>query len=77
MNKGQTGTITWGDGKTSKVEVVDVESYSVMPTDYWFKYRDEETYRPLIHPDFGKEDYIKSEILLPEGLVDLVFTKDE
>ena len=72
-----TGVITF-DSSSSKVKLVDIDTYpaSGMRSDYWFEYLDDETNRPLVHPDFGKDDMIKSSILLPEGLVYKVFTKD-
>jgi hypothetical protein len=73
MKIGDLGIIKWGNGTTSKVRIVDVETYSFMSTDYWLEYLDTEENRPLIHPDYGKEDIIKSQILLPEGLMDLVY----
>lgn len=73
---GQTGIMTWADGTTSKVRVVGKETYSFMPNDYWFEYVEGETNKQLVHPDFGVSDFIKSEILLPEGLIDHIFTAD-
>ena len=73
MNVGDLGIITWGDKTTSKVKIVGIETYSLMPTDFWLEYMDTEQNRPLIHPDYGKEDIIKAPILLPEGLMDLVY----
>ena len=68
---GSIGTLTWGDGTISKVEIVDIH-YGSYNKDYWLKYLEEETHRPLIHPDYNKnKNYIKSEILLPE----LIFKK--
>lgn len=74
----QTGTLSFGEKGSSKVRIVEIEPSrsGIFPTDYWFEYLEEETNRPLIHPDFGKSDIIKSEILLPEGLVKMVFTPD-
>jgi len=77
LQVGQTGTMNWADGTSSKVKVVGVESYSFMPTDYWFEYEQGETNKQLVHPDFGKSDFIKAEILLPEGLIDYIFTPDK
>lgn len=64
----QLGTITFGDGTSAKVELVKEQTYSSLPSDYWLKYQEGETNKQLIHPGFGKEDYILSEILLPEFL---------
>jgi hypothetical protein len=76
-SEGQTGTINWGDGKKSKVIIKYIETHSFVPTDYWLEYLPEEKYRPLKHPDFGKNEYIKSEILLPYALLSKVFTPDD
>ena len=75
-NEGQTGIIDWEDGKKSKVIIKYIETHSFIPTDYWLEYLPEEKYRPLKHPDFGKNEYIKSEILLPYALLSRVFTPD-
>lgn len=76
MKIGQNCTLKFGDGTSAKVELVSIDTHSFMPSDYWFKYQDDETNKQLVHPDFGKQDYIKSEILLPEGLVRLIVTED-
>lgn len=70
--KGDTGTITFGNGTTSKVVITSVQTYpsSGMPADIFFTYQESETNRPLKHPDFGDS------FPLPEGLADQVFTKD-
>ena len=68
------GIITFRDNTTSKVILVEIEKYSSMPNDYWFEYEEQETNRPLIHPDI-KKPHIKSSILLPEGMVSMVFKK--
>jgi hypothetical protein len=73
---GQTGTMNWADGSTAKVEVVGKETYSFMPTDYWFEYVEGETNKQLVHPDLGQA-HIKASILLPEGLVPHIFTPDK
>lgn len=72
LNINDTGIITFGVGDTSKVKVVDVQTYpsTGLPTDYWFWYLDDETNRPLVHPDFDEK------FPLPEGLMEMVFTKD-
>lgn len=77
MEVGQKGTITWSDGKTSRVILKDIESYSWLPTDYWLDYDESETHRPLVHPDFGVSKLIKSPILLPSALLFRVFKADE
>lgn len=64
--KGRTGVITFGDGSTSKIKVVDVETYTYLPTDYWLEYAEGETNKPLVHPDYGTSPLIKSELLIPE-----------
>lgn len=74
---GQTGTMKWQDGTSAKVKVVGKETYSTMPTDYWFEYQEGETNKQLVHPDYGKHDFIKSEILLPEGLIGHLFVPDK
>jgi len=77
LKENDTGVIKFGDGTSSKVYVVAIDNYrSGLPTDYWFEYQEEETHRPIIHPDLGKSDTIKSSIVLPEVLVYMVFTKD-
>ena len=73
MKIGEIGIIKWGDGKESKVRIIDIESYSFMPTDYWLEYLESESYRPLVHPDLGISEDIKSSILLPEGLMNMVY----
>lgn len=74
---GQTGTMNWKDGTSAKVKLVDKETYSTMPSDYWFEYQEGETNKQLVHPDYGKSDFIKSEIVLPEGLIDYLFVPDK
>lgn len=71
---GTTGIITDADGLTSKVTIVGKETYSMFPTDYWLEYDSDETHRPIIHPEFGKNPMIKAPILLPELLLFKVFT---
>lgn len=41
LEVGQTETMNWQDGTSSKVKVVGKETYSFMPTDYWFEYEKE------------------------------------
>ena len=77
LQVGQTGTMNWQDGTSSRVRVVDKDTYTHMPTDYWFEYEEGETNKQLVHPDFGNSTLIKAEILLPEGLIDYIFTPDK
>lgn len=72
MNAGDLGTITFGDNSTARVKFVK----ECRVLGYWLKYTDEETHRPLSHPDFGKEPSIISEILLPPFLFDIVVKMD-
>ena len=74
--KGKTGIIDWGEGKTSKVVIKEVDTYSYLPTDYWLDYLPGETHKPLVHPDYGHKSIIKAPILLPEGILVRVFTAD-
>lgn len=76
LEVGQTGTMNWQDGTSSRVKVVGKETYSFMPTDYWFEYEQGETNKQLVHPDLG-EEHIKASILLPEGLIHYIFTPDK
>jgi hypothetical protein len=76
MKIGQNCTLKFGDNSSANVELVSIDTYSFMPSDYWFKYQEGESNKQLVHPDFGKEDYIKSEILLPEGLVKMIVTEN-
>jgi len=72
----KTGIITWSDKTISKVFIKEVEVYSHLPANYWLDYVDGEVHRPIIHPEWGIKDYIKSPILLPEALFFRVFTAD-
>jgi hypothetical protein len=75
---GDTGVITFGNGTTSRVRISKIHNYSFMPTDYVMTYMNDETNRPLIHPDFvtyNDGDKIDS-FPLPEGLLEQVFIKD-
>jgi hypothetical protein len=78
LNQNDTGILKFGDNTTARVKVVSVEHSrsGMFPTDYWFEYEDGETNRQIIHPDLGSLDIIKSSIVLPEGLVAMVFIKD-
>lgn len=66
---GKTGTMKFRDGSTAKVRVVDIKHYRMFPSDYWLEYMEGETNKKLIHHDYGKNNSIKSEILLPEVLL--------
>ena len=77
MKKGQTGTLNWGKNETSRVKIVDIDTYSSLPSDVWMEYLDDETHRPLVHPEFGASPIIKASILLPAAVVDMVFTPDD
>ena len=78
MVAGKTGTLTFGDGSSAKVIFVAKDNYpaSGMPSDYWLEYAKGETNKSLVHPDFGKSPLIKSEILLPEFLFNMVVKMD-
>lgn len=76
MEIGQKGTITWGDGSKSRVVISDIDSYRYLPTDYWLSYLDGENNKPLKHEEYGINPIIKSEILLPKGLLLRVFEPD-
>ena len=65
-----TGTLKFGDNSTARVEIVKIETYKYLPTDYWFKYVDGETNRQLSY-DIDKEKFP-----LPYGLVIQVYTPD-
>jgi len=53
FNEGDTGIITFGNGSTARVRITKVSTYSFMPTDYILTYEDDETNRPLVHPDLS------------------------
>jgi hypothetical protein len=74
--EGKTGTIKWGDNTSSRVVVKEIESYSWLPSDYWLEYQEEETHRPVIHPDYGVSKIIKAPIILPSDLFFRLFTPD-
>ena len=73
---GTTGTIKFGDNSIAKVIIKNIDTYSYMPTDYWLDYQEGEMNKQLVHPEYGSNPIIKAEILLPEGLLDKVFTPD-
>ena len=70
MKEGTKGTLTFGDGTTSRVELERILTYpsSGMPSDYLFKYEEGETHRPLIHE--------KDLFPLPEMIVSMYFKED-
>jgi hypothetical protein len=72
LNIGDTGVITFSEDSKAKVQVVDKTTYpsTGLPPNYWFWYLDDETNRPLVHPDY------EDKFPLPEGLVNRVFTKN-
>lgn len=78
LNQNDTGILKFGDNTTARVRVVSVDHSrsGMFPTDYWFEYEKGETNKQIVHPDFGKSPIIKSSVVLPEGLVAMVFTKD-
>ena len=43
MEIGQISTITFNDNTTAKIKLVHIDTYSTMPSDYWFDYVDGET----------------------------------
>lgn len=76
MEIGQISTITFNDNTTAKIKLVHIDTYSTMPSDYWFDYVDGETNKQLIHPEYLKSSIIKSPIVLPIGLVELIIKPD-
>ena len=72
MKEGTTGTLTFGDGTTARVELEKILTYtsSGMPPDYLFKYEEGETNRPLIHEKFN------GSFPLPEIIVSMYFKED-
>ena len=75
INVGDKGVLTFGDNTKARVKVVDIDTHSYVPTDYWFEYEEGETNKQIVHPEFGKQSYIKSSVVLPETLVSMVFKK--
>lgn len=69
MEKNTSGIITYGDNKTSRVVLTDIINHpaSGMPSDYVFKYAENETYKPLINSVCG------GDFILPNTLAELVF----
>ncbi len=76
MEIGQISTITFNDNTTAKIKLVHIDTYSTMHSDYWFDYVDGETNKQLIHPEYLKSSIIKSPIVLPIGLVELIIKPD-
>ena len=76
MEIGQISTITFNDNTTAKIKLVHIDTYSTMPSDYWFDYVDGETNKQLIHPEYLKSSIIKSPIVLPIGLVELIIKSE-
>jgi hypothetical protein len=72
MEIGSTGTLTFGDGTSAKVRLVDVDNIA-----YWLEYVEGETNRQIIHPDFGKSPFIWSEIVLPPAWFRVVVKPDK
>ena len=74
MKIGQTAILNTDDKGSAriKLELIDESKSGLFPADYWFSYPDAKSDRdkPIIHPDFGTSDFIKHELLLPEGMVD-------
>lgn len=77
---GDTGIIEFGNGTTSRVRITKIYTYpsTGMPTDIVLTYEDDETNRPLVHPNFVQnEDGKKIESFpLPEDIFEQVFMKD-
>lgn len=77
---GDTGIITFGDETTSRVVISKIHTYPAtgMPADIVLTYLDDETHRPLVHPDFIEHiDGRKVESFpLPEEIFEQVFLKD-
>lgn len=65
---GKTGTMKFKNGTTARVRIKEIDQYNILPfpNDYWLEYMEGETNKLLVHPGYGKNDLIKSEILLPE-----------
>lgn len=72
MKVGTKGTMEFKTG-ISRVFIAKIQTYpaSGMPSDYFFDYEENETNRPLIHPEFG------TPFPIPEGLVSTLFTPTE
>jgi len=72
MKEGTTGTLTFGDGTTARVELEKILTYpsSSMPSDYLFKYEEGETNRPLSHEKFN------GSFSLPKIIASMYFKED-
>lgn len=72
MDIGTKGYLTFKDGSTAKVIIVDIRTYpaSGMPSDYFLSYQDGETNRPITHDQF------EDRFLLPEMLMREIFTPE-
>jgi hypothetical protein len=79
IKEGQTAILTCddqdGNEVKSKVRLKEIETHSFMPADFWFEYLDDSP-KPIVHPDFGKSSIIKTELLLPEMLVEILINKN-
>ena len=60
-------TFTDGDGF---VKLDKVQTYSTMPTDYWFTY-EPDSIKPLVHPDETNK------FVLPEGIISMLIESDD
>lgn len=71
FNKGDQGIVTFGNGSKSRVKVWDKIDYpsTGMCPDVIFRYEDEETHRPVVHP------HIPQCFVLPIILAEEVFAK--
>ena len=77
LQTGEVVNMTFADNSVAKVRLVEIEQSrsGIFPDYYWFEYVEGETNKQVVHPDFKKSPLIKSEILLPKILVDLVITR--
>ena len=60
-------SFTDGDGI---VKLDKVQTYSTMPTDYWFVY-EKDSLMPLVHPEETNK------FVLPEGIIDMLIQSDD
>ncbi len=70
-------TIQFDNGTTSKIICIDIDKSSYLEDDYWFNYCDDETNRPLIHPDLGKKPMIKGHLCFTEPMLLKIIKEDE